>query len=434
MNVLIADDEPTTRALLRRTLIREFGSTVTEVTNGLEAIEALTAHRYALVLLDLWMPVMNGFETLEAIRTFEPLKQVPVVVMTIERAEGNVRKLIELGISDYLTKPLVPERVVERLRRVRARIGAVEAPAKGPVGKADDDRPFVDERASFLIADGNDDFRHFFNGVFSTKRPVLLAESGVAALKTAIESRPGVIFVGSNLGPINAETLARKVKSTPTLNLTRLVAVLPKDKVEGFEDTIGFDGIVARTFVAEAFAAQVDRLIAPRGTVHHVLRAHPSLKVNLISAVEQVLGMMFGREVALISERLPRVAGDIEAQQRIEWRDSEQKLDFVIRADQASAGAMAVAMLGLELDALEEEDRSAVIGEASNIITGRLKNALDNAGSHVVCTLPEMRVLDGGRQDTAADQRLDLSFRAPEGDMTLTVSLIAVEEAVPLAS
>ena len=60
MRVLIADDDSTTRTLLRRLLIRQFDCAVTEVENGLEALLRLDKHQYAMLLLDVHMPVMGG--------------------------------------------------------------------------------------------------------------------------------------------------------------------------------------------------------------------------------------------------------------------------------------------------------------------------------------------------------------------------------------
>ena len=68
MKVLLVDDEPTSRRMLNRILVKQFGCEVIEATNGAEALDQLGKHEFTFVLLDLVMPVLNGVETLEAIR------------------------------------------------------------------------------------------------------------------------------------------------------------------------------------------------------------------------------------------------------------------------------------------------------------------------------------------------------------------------------
>jgi CheY-like chemotaxis protein len=79
--VLVAEDEPATREMLRRVLEKS-GWTVVEAVNGREALEIVTRQRPALVLLDLMMPEMDGFEFLDELRQRPELQSIPVVVLT----------------------------------------------------------------------------------------------------------------------------------------------------------------------------------------------------------------------------------------------------------------------------------------------------------------------------------------------------------------
>ena len=117
MKVLVADDDPTSRTLLRRLLIRDYDCAVTEVENGLEALTQLDRQHFSVLLLDVQMPVMGGLEALEAIRGSSH-SSLPVVMLTAERGETVVKKAVGLGITDYLIKPLKPNWVGERLAQV----------------------------------------------------------------------------------------------------------------------------------------------------------------------------------------------------------------------------------------------------------------------------------------------------------------------------
>ena len=115
MNVLVVDDDPIVRLILRRILQHHFDATTVEAANGVEALLALDASTFDLVVLDLRMPVMDGLTVLRTIRAKACLASLPVVVLTADRSDDNVQQFIRLGVSDYLTKPLKGAHIVERL-------------------------------------------------------------------------------------------------------------------------------------------------------------------------------------------------------------------------------------------------------------------------------------------------------------------------------
>ena len=102
--VLVVDDDPKTREMLRRTL-QKAGCTVAEAANGSEAIEALERATPGLVLLDLMMPGMDGFEVLERLQGEETWREVPVIIVTakdltredVDRLNGRVVKVLQKG-------------------------------------------------------------------------------------------------------------------------------------------------------------------------------------------------------------------------------------------------------------------------------------------------------------------------------------------------
>ncbi len=114
--LLVADDNATNRDILERRLRRQ-GHTVTLASNGRQALELARAQPFDLLLLDIMMPQMNGFEVLERLKADEQLRHLPVIMISaLDDIEGVVRA-IEMGAEDYLTKPYNP--VV-----LKARIGA----------------------------------------------------------------------------------------------------------------------------------------------------------------------------------------------------------------------------------------------------------------------------------------------------------------------
>jgi two-component system chemotaxis response regulator CheY len=119
MQVLICDDDPTTRFVIKRMLTHNFGCTVSECADGAQALEALAREKFTFIFLDLEMPGMNGLETLETIRKTPETKHLPVIVLSNERRREIVQRLLELGISEYLLKPPRAESLVPKVQKLR---------------------------------------------------------------------------------------------------------------------------------------------------------------------------------------------------------------------------------------------------------------------------------------------------------------------------
>jgi hypothetical protein len=126
-HVLVVDDLPDNRALLRRALEQE-GWTVTEAENGRAGLEAVANHAPALVLLDLMMPVMDGFEFLRELRARPEGRMIPVVVVTAKELTAAERDMLRSCVENIVQKgALAPEEI---LAEIRAKILPAEGPAK----------------------------------------------------------------------------------------------------------------------------------------------------------------------------------------------------------------------------------------------------------------------------------------------------------------
>lgn len=105
--ILVVDDIPANQSVLERMLTRK-GHAVITAEHGQAALEVLRAQPIDLVLLDIMMPVMNGYEVLEHISVDSELSRVPVVVISAVDDSASVVRCIELGAVDYLFKPFNP--------------------------------------------------------------------------------------------------------------------------------------------------------------------------------------------------------------------------------------------------------------------------------------------------------------------------------------
>ena len=116
--LLIVDDNEDNRYTLTRRLNREGYQNLTTANNGREALERLIAQPFDLVLLDVMMPDMNGYEVLEHVKANASLRDVPIIMISALDEIDSVIRCIELGAEDYLNKPFNPV-------LLRARVGAL---------------------------------------------------------------------------------------------------------------------------------------------------------------------------------------------------------------------------------------------------------------------------------------------------------------------
>ena len=116
--LLIVDDNEDNRYTLTRRLIREGYHNLTAAKSGREALEYLQAKPFDLVLLDVMMPDMNGYEVLGYVKADAALSDVPIIMISALDEKDSVIRCIELGAEDYLNKPFNPV-------LLRARVGAL---------------------------------------------------------------------------------------------------------------------------------------------------------------------------------------------------------------------------------------------------------------------------------------------------------------------
>ena len=148
--VLVVDDQAIARDLYVAVLAEGF--TVLQATNGREALRQFHAHRPDVVLLDITMPEMDGFETLSRIRD---LSAVPVIMVTAHGEDAHVVRGLDAGADDYIVKPIRPSQLAARVRAAVRGAAAPEAGATAPLRF--DGCPIVLDRARRMaLVDGRD--------------------------------------------------------------------------------------------------------------------------------------------------------------------------------------------------------------------------------------------------------------------------------------
>ena len=119
LNVMIVDDSPAMRTFVRRVLDMS-GLEIDrclQASNGEEALEILRDTWVDVVLTDINMPVMDGEELLRRMAEHEILRAIPVLVISTDRTECRIQKMLSMGAKGYVTKPFTPETLREQLEQ-----------------------------------------------------------------------------------------------------------------------------------------------------------------------------------------------------------------------------------------------------------------------------------------------------------------------------
>ncbi|HME13772.1 MAG TPA: response regulator transcription factor [Candidatus Acidoferrum sp.] len=122
-NILVVDDEPQIRRVLRSTLAAH-GYVLTDAKTGEEAVDIVRKSKPDLILLDLNMPGMNGIETCREIRAFS---SAPIIMLTVRNTERDKVQALDAGADDYVVKPFSIEELLARVRASLRRYSAGEA-------------------------------------------------------------------------------------------------------------------------------------------------------------------------------------------------------------------------------------------------------------------------------------------------------------------
>ena len=118
--VLLTDDNAVNRQVIKL-FLAPLGCDIVEATNGKEALDALSTRPFDIVLLDVHMPVMDGKETIQRLRASnQPWASLPVIALTADAMTGDREKYIDLGMTDYLSKPVDKRELISKLHELLA--------------------------------------------------------------------------------------------------------------------------------------------------------------------------------------------------------------------------------------------------------------------------------------------------------------------------
>ncbi len=120
--ILIAEDERDIRDLIEFTL-KYAGHDVIKTSNGVEAVEVASRDRPDLIILDVRMPRMTGYEACRALKALDGLKDVPIVFLSAKGQQTEMESGLDAGAYDYILKPFAPDHLTRRIAEILTKFG-----------------------------------------------------------------------------------------------------------------------------------------------------------------------------------------------------------------------------------------------------------------------------------------------------------------------
>lgn len=120
MKILLIDDDESQRTLLRHVVAKKTNGEIIEAKNGIEGLRLIGIHSPDLIILDIWMPIMNGLEMLEKLKLDEIHSTIPVIIITAVGDKETIQRAVSYGVFGYILKPFTSEQVFTVLSKILA--------------------------------------------------------------------------------------------------------------------------------------------------------------------------------------------------------------------------------------------------------------------------------------------------------------------------
>jgi two-component system chemotaxis response regulator CheY len=410
MHVLVCDDDKPTRFVIRRLLVQRLGCEVTECGDGIEALDRLAnGPAIDLVILDINMPTLDGVDVVEAIRRTPHLAHLPVIMLSHERREEIVVKLIHLGIVGYVTKPPAADSLLTLVERVRR--------MKTAGSEANEIR--LDGETPALFVDGNAEYRRFFVSQAEAFGKIVAVESGLSALAAFKRAPLHLVFVGADLGVVGRELLIRKLREMRAEQRLRIVELRERDDAS---TTPGADDVMPRTLTLSEHRAALRTFVRVSGPVVDLASVTGDVSELLASATTYVFKTRLDAEMQVADAHEPG-ATDVCATLDVTLRHQySMRLDFCFAKQDAAQIAALVRPPSAR--ALTKDEVTAGLTEILTEVRQRLQAAMSVRQVEFECSMPRVRHHEAMEMAVPQDGHgLQLPFTADGARFTLLASV-----------
>jgi two-component system chemotaxis response regulator CheY len=416
--VLLVDDDPSVRRLLKRWITQQLKAEVIEATDGLEALVSLRANSdIDLVLTDLSMPIVDGFEMIQVIRADALLTHAEVVIITSVCIESRVREALSLKVSDYILKPLQHEMVIPHIEICLKR--SIDNAAKRGSKTAS-------TMGRVLIADNNPKFREAAAIALAGRYTVETARSASDFLIKVHSWDPSLVLLAKTIDGLDASFLAEKASLIAyagghDCSIYTLSESAEDDAVKGTLGVIPTGPSIDEFSKAVAAITGGATGLRPEAIRHWVQLLDP----ELAAGVDATFKSMVGSEPTSVEKFDSEPAFDYFASITIDEADAQFSILVQLQCAKSTANQVVARMTETEsAEPASAEDLEAGIGELISIIAGGLKTWCTDHELDVKSSLPSLTEASesraGGvhycvRKLTWQDQPFEVSFSVIEG-------------------
>lgn len=408
MKALVVDPDRSARAVVKRLLSHVNVDTV-EADNGLVALSALEQADPDFVVLEIDMPILGGPDCLSAIRQSPLRPDIPVICITASGTRDNVHRMVALGVSDFLLKPINPVEVLPRIKNLLVRVAQWRQ------------RQSTRSINGLLIVDNDPNFLAFSKPLLDSNFEILEAASSTSAAITYRDAspKPTVVCLAEGLPLMNEDLLLDVIRkmaiesgtNPPQFFLMSKAMDVPPEKAARYA------GIVKKSFVPQSFVDEFRRVVlreqSPYERLRHIVRE--GLLAELVTATQQTIGVMIGSEIAEIAaDEGATCPTGVVAEVSLLDMGSGCTLLTVIGSGRTEVEKMGSLIVRREITF--EDGANEVLGELANTISGRMRACLIPRGFDLKMGLPVIRAL-GESESSTSEYDLDSLFRCSSGEV-----------------
>jgi diguanylate cyclase (GGDEF)-like protein len=267
--VLVVEDHPINQQVVQSQL-EQMGLTVSLAENGAEGVEQIRNGQYELVLMDIQMPVMDGYEAARAIRTFNT--EIPIIALTAAALVEDREKALQAGMNDHLGKPFSAQQLFDHLRpwlqtrQVAAEPSPAAAETAGEEGTAP--LPVVQKRSLLIVDDMTANIRILAN-LLKDDYTIQIANRGQKALDIARGSQPpDLILLDIMMPEMDGYQVCRELKNNQATSHIPVIFVTAMDEVENQKKGLSLGAV---DYITKPFDADIVKVR---------VRNHMNLKVK----------------------------------------------------------------------------------------------------------------------------------------------------------
>jgi len=242
-HILLVEDNPDNQILAQRILVKE-GYTIKIAENGEKAVEAVKKQRFDLILMDIQMPVMDGFTATTLIREHEKknnLPHIPILALTAHALKGYDEKCLAGGMNDYTTKPLKKKILLEKIDK------------------------WIDRTPTVLIVDDVVDNRKLLLKILEKKKDIklLAAENGKQALDILRKQRVCLVLMDMEMPIMNGYEATRAIRKTAILKDVPVIAMTAHTSPEKINECLaaGCDYYLGKPIRKNEVIKMVDEML-----------------------------------------------------------------------------------------------------------------------------------------------------------------------------